>query len=137
MMKRSRVIMVLAVGLLGYAGVWYWQSLTEVEPGNQQNEIGQAINQCDLIATKAAAELPEALPFQKLEKAARQSRVLDRCMQDRGYQENPVWVSETNKRVPDIAREQGISESEAFETLRRKAMLQAGEIAPAYWRKRS
>jgi uncharacterized protein YpmB len=137
MMKRSRVIMVLAVGLLGYAVVWYWQSLTEVEPGNQQNEIGQAINQCDLIATKAAAELPEALPFQKLEKEARQSRVLDRCMQDRGYQENLVWVSETNKRVPDIAREQGISESEAFETLRRKAMLQAGEIAPAYWRKRS
>jgi hypothetical protein len=117
--------------------VWYWQSLTEVETGNQQTAMGQAINQCDLIATKAAAELPEALSFQKLEKAARQSRVLDRCMQDRGYQENPVWVSETNKRVPDIAREQNISESEAFETLRREAMLQSEGKLPAYWRKRS
>jgi len=136
-MKRSQVIVVLVVVLLGSAGVWYWQSLTEVEPGNQQTDMGQAINQCDLIATKAAAELPEALPFQKLEKAARQSRVLDRCMQDRGYQENPVWVSETSKRVPDIAREQGISESEAFETLRREAMLQSKGKLPAYWRKRS
>lgn len=136
-MKLSRVLMLLGLLLLGYGGVWYWQSLTEVETGNQQTEMGQAINQCDLIATKAAAELPEALPFQKLEKAARQSRVLDRCMQDRGYQENPVWVSETNKRVPDIAREQNISESEAFETLRREAMLQSEGKLPAYWRKRS
>ncbi len=136
-MKLSRVLMLLGLLLLGYEGVWYWQSLTEVETGNQQTAMGQAINQCDLIATKAAAELPEAFPFQKLEKAARQSRVLDRCMQDRGYQENPVWVSETNKRVPDIAREQGISESEAFETLRREAMLQSEGKLPAYWRKRS
>lgn len=136
-MKLSRVLMLLGLLLLGYGGVWYWQSLTEVGPGNQQTAMGQAINQCDLIATKAAAELPEALPFQKLEKAARQSRVLDRCMQDRGYQENPVWVSETNKRVPDIAREQGISESEAFEALRREAMLQSEGKLPAYWRKRS
>lgn len=136
-MKLSRVLILLGLLLLGYGGVWYWQSLTEVETGNQQTEMGQAINQCDLIATKAAAELPEALPFQKLEKAARQSRVLDRCMQDRGYQENPVWVSETNKRVPDIAREQNISESEAFETLRREAMLQSEGKLPAYWRKRS
>ena len=138
-MKRSQVIMVLVVVVLGYAGVWYWQSLTEVEPGSKQNqsEMGQAINQCDLIANKAAAELPEALPFQKLEKAARQSRVLDRCMQDRGYQENPAWVAEINRRVPDIAREQGISESEAFETLRRKAMVQADDKSPAYGRKRS
>lgn len=136
-MKLSRVLMLLGLLLLGYGGVWYWQSLTEVETGNQQTAMGQAINQCDLIATKAAAELPEALPFQKLEKAARQSRVLDRCMQDRGYQENPVWVSETNKRVPDIAREQNISESEAFETLRREAMLQSEGKLPAYWRKRS
>ncbi|WP_018986943.1 hypothetical protein [Methylophilus methylotrophus] len=136
-MKLSRVLMLLGLLLLGYGGVWYWQSLTEVETGNQQTAMGQAINQCDLIATKAAAELPEALPFQKLEKAARQSRVLDRCMQDRGYEENPVWVSETNKRVPDIAREQNISESEAFETLRREAMLQSEGKLPAYWRKRS
>lgn len=136
-MKLSRVLMLLGLLLLGYGGVWYWQSLTEVETGNQQTAMGRAINQCDLIATKAAAELPEALPFQKLEKAARQSRVLDRCMQDRGYEENPVWVSETNKRVPDIAREQNISESEAFETLRREAMLQSEGKLPAYWRKRS
>lgn len=136
-MKLSRVLVLLGILLLGYGVVWYWQSLTEVESGNPQSEVGQAISQCDLIASKAAAGLPEVLPFQKLEKAARQSRVLDRCMQDRGYQENPAWFTEVNRKVPHIAHEQGISESEAYETLRRQAMLQAGEKPVAYWRKRS
>jgi uncharacterized protein YpmB len=136
-MKVSRVLVVVILLLVAYAGVWYWQSLTEVDQSATQSDLAQTINQCDLIASKAAAELPELLPFQKLEKTARQSRVLDRCMQDRGYQENPAWVGAVNKKVPDIAREQGISENEAFETLRRQAMLQADEKSPAYWRKRS
>ena len=136
-MKVSRVLALLGPLLLGYAAIWYWQSLSDLEPVNAQSDVAQAINQCDLIASKAAAELPEVLPFQKLEKAARQSRVLDRCMQDRGYQESPAWVLEANKKVPDIAREQDISENEAFESLRRQAMLQADEKSPAYWRKRS
>lgn len=134
-MKFLRMSVLLGVGLL-VVSVWYWQSLTDVEPTHRPSEVSQVINQCDLIASKAAAELPEALPFQKLEKAARQSRVLDRCMQDRGYEENPAWLSEVNKQVSAIAREQNVSENEAFETLRRKAMLQADDKSPPYWRKR-
>lgn len=136
-MKTSRVFAVLGLLLLGYAGFWYWQSLTEVSPATSHNEVSQVVNQCDLIASKAAAGLPEVLPFQKLEKAARQSRVLDRCMQDRGYQENPAWVTEATKQAQRMAHEQGISEAEAYETLRRQAMLQSAPEAVGYWRKRS
>ncbi|WP_019880919.1 MULTISPECIES: hypothetical protein [unclassified Methylophilus] len=134
-MKTSSVFAVLGILLLGYTAFWYWQSLTEVEPSGQQSEVAQAINQCDLIASKAAAELPEVLPFQKLEKAARQSRVLDRCMQDRGYAQNPAWVTQANQQAPRIAHEQGISEAEAYETLRRQAMLKAQPGVAGYWRK--
>jgi len=134
-MKTARVLVVLVIGLLGYVGFWYWQSLTEIEPADQQSDVAQAINQCDLIASKAAAELPEVLPFQKLEKAARQSRVLDRCMQDRGYAQNPAWVTEANRQAQRIAHEQGVSEAEAYETLRRQAMLKAQPNVVGYWRK--
>jgi len=134
-MKTARVLVVLVIGLLGYAGFWYWQSLAEVEPTHQQSDVAQAINQCDLIASKAAAELPEVLPFQKLEKAARQSRVLDRCMQDRGYAQNPAWVAEANRQAQRIAQEQGVSEAEAYETLRRQAMLKAQPNVVGYWHK--
>lgn len=133
-MKISRVLIGVGILLLG-CGAWYWQSLTEIEPSKHQSDLSQTINQCDLIAGKAAAELPEVLPFQKLEKAARQSRVLERCMQDRGYQENPAWVIEANKKAERNAHEQSISQAEAYETLRRHDMLQADEKSPAYWRK--
>jgi hypothetical protein len=134
-MKTARIFAVFGLLLLCYAGFWYWQSLTEVEPSGQQSEVAQAIDQCDLIASKAAAELPEVLPFQKLEKAARQSRVLDRCMHDRGYEQNPAWVTQANQQASRIAHEEGISEAEAYETVRRQAMLKAQPGVTGYWRK--
>lgn len=113
-----------------------WQSEGYAE-GHALSPLGQTINQCDLIAMKAAAALPEALPFQRLEKAARQSHVVERCMQDRGYQENPAWVSQANLAASLLAKQQKISNSEAYETLRRQAMLQEAPAAkPNYWRKR-
>ncbi|QDC43146.1 hypothetical protein [Methylophilus medardicus] len=134
-MKLSRVWWGLALLLLVYAGFWYWQSLTTVEPERAQSVVAQTINQCDLIASKAASALPEVLPFQKLEKAARQARVLERCMQDRGYQENPAWVAEATKQAQKMAGEQAISEAEAYETLRRQGMLAMAPTAISYWRK--
>lgn len=134
-MRKSQVGWIVVAGLLAGAGYWYWQSLHASDAVPAQSELAQVINQCDLIASKAAAELPEQLPFQKLEKAARQSRVLERCMQDRGYQESAAWVTDATKQATQIAAAQGVSENEAYETLRRKAMLQSGEPV-SYWRKR-
>lgn len=133
-MKAARIgglsVLVVIVGLAG----WYWQSISAgVDKG--PSPLVQEINQCDLIASKAAAGLPEALPFQKLEKAARQSRVLERCMQDRGYQENKAWVDQARQQASKVATEQQVSQSEAYETLRRKAMLQGGQDV-SYWQKK-
>ncbi|KQT41268.1 MULTISPECIES: hypothetical protein [unclassified Methylophilus] len=136
-MKTLKVIGLLAVILVISAGVLYWQNIHEDAPEVVHGELAQTINQCDLIASKAAAELPEALPFQKQEKFARQSRVLDRCMQDRGYQQNPAWVSSAKARASEIAHAQNISQDEAFETLRRQAMLKDAGAGASYWRQRS
>lgn len=137
-MKALRIgglcLMLLVVVLAGL----YWQNMAGDEGASTPSALSQAINQCDLIASKAAAHLPEALPFQRLEKAARQARVLDQCMQDQGFQENPDWVSEATARAQQVAKQQQISESEAYENLRRDDMLQgAVKDRPAYWRKRS
>lgn len=136
-MKTLKVIATLAVMLVIVAGVLYWHNMHEEETEEMHGELAQTINQCDLIAGKAAAELPEVLPFQKLEKSARQSRVLDRCIQDRGYQQNPAWVASANAHAGEIAHAQNISHDEAFETLRRQAMLKDEGTGASYWRKRS
>ena len=135
-MKTIQVVGLLAVVLMIGMGVLYWQNLSEGSSDPLPSALAQTINQCDLIATKAAAELPEALPFQRLEKMARQSRVLDRCMQDRGYQQNPAWVAKANVQAGEIAHVQSISQNEAYETLRRQAMLKDEVAGTNYWRAR-
>lgn len=135
-MKTTQIVGILAAVLVIGAGVLYWQNLAEDPADALPSVLAQTINQCDLIATKAAAELPEALPFQKLEKLARQSRVLERCMQDRGYQQNPAWVTKANAYADEIAHAQSISRDEAYETLRRQAMLKDEVAGTNYWRAR-
>lgn len=134
-MRLNDIVMVLLMVGVTYAGIEYWRSLTETKSAQGMSVQAQMINQCDLIASKAAAGLPEALPFQRLEKAARQSRVLERCMQDRGYEENPAWVSAAKPAVAKLVSAEGISENEAFERLRRKAMLVQEEVGVTYWRR--
>jgi len=120
---------------LTYAGVAYWQMLHEETTDRLPSALGQTINQCDLIASKAAASLPELYPFQRLEKAARQARVLELCMQDRGYRENPAWVKRAKQIAEIEAKKQQISADEAYETLRRQAMLVSQSDDALYWRK--
>ena len=92
-------------------------------------------NECDLIAEKAAMHLPEALPFQQLEKAGRRARVLDDCMHDRAYIENPAWAKFAQPLAQKNAQIQHISDNEAYENLRRKDMLKFKAIKnePLYW----
>lgn len=135
-MKTIQVVGILAAALVIGVSVLYWQNLHEDGPAAKPSVLVQTINQCDLVASKAAAELPEALPFQKLEKIARQSHVLERCMQDRGYQQNPAWVTKATARAIEIAHEKSISQDEAYETLRRQAMLKDEVAGTNYWRAR-
>ncbi len=135
-MKTGQLVGGIGGGLIIIAGVLYWQNLSEDPSDTLPSALAQTINQCDLIAGKAAAGLPEALPFQKLEKIARQSRVLDRCMQDRGYQQNPAWVTKANARASENAHAQHVSQDEAYETLRRQAMLKDDVAGTNYWRAR-
>ena len=92
-------------------------------------------NECDLIAEKAAMNLPEALPFQKLEKVGRRARVLEDCMHDRAYIENPAWAKFAQPQTQKNAQTQHISDNEAYENLRRKDMLKFKAIKnePLYW----
>jgi hypothetical protein len=135
-MKTIQLVGILAGLAITGTGVLYWQNLTQDTGDMPLSALAQTLNQCDLIAGKAAAGLPEALPFQKLEKMARQSRVLDSCMQDRGYQQDPAWVASANARAAEIAQAQNISHNEAYETLRRQAMLKDEAAGGSYWRAR-
>jgi hypothetical protein len=118
------------------AGAVYWYvNLTTDSSLQTMTVLEKTGDECDLISEKAAMHLPEALPFQKLEKTARKARVLNNCMQDRAYVENPAWVKYAQPMAKEIAETQHVSYDEAYEELRRKAMyaFKASQGVPAYW----
>jgi hypothetical protein len=125
----------IPVVVLILVAVYVYQQQSEVELPKRYTDLERVGDECDLIATKAAMNLPEALPFQKLEKAARQSRVLQTCMNDRGYIENPAWKKFAEPIAKQKANDQQISVDEAYETLRRVKVMAFSPIKgePPYW----
>lgn len=118
------------------AGAVYWYiNLTTDSSSQQMTVLEKTGDECDLISEKAAMNLPVALPFQKLEKAARKTRVLENCMHDRAYIENSAWVKFARPIAQKNADTQYVSFDEAYEALRRKAMyvFKAPQDAPVYW----
>ncbi|MEQ1598885.1 MAG: hypothetical protein ABL880_05905 [Methylotenera sp.] len=133
-MKRLLIFGLPALAVI--AVLLFWYTDTGAEKQSQQiSALEKVGDECDLIAEKAAMNLPEALPFQKLEKAGRRARVLEDCMHDRAYIENPAWAKFAQPQAQKIAQTQHLSYSEAYENLRRKGMLKfkTAKDEPVYW----
>jgi len=130
----KRFVWLLAVLLVLAGGAYYWYDLKQVE-AEQPSVIAKTIDACDGIAEKAAMHLPEKLPFQRLEKHARRMRVFDVCMHDRGFEQNKAWTTFAEVEAKVQAKEQNISESEAYENMRRFSMLLPKPVdgQPVYW----
>lgn len=130
-------VIVLAIPLLVLLGLLVYAD--KIAPPDQKpyqlSPLAQAGVECEIIAEKAAIQLPEALAFQRLEKAGRQANVLANCIKDRGYKENPDWVSFGQLQATQLAKVDKTSINEAYEKLRRKYMLiyQEEKSEPIYW----
>lgn len=137
-MKRWLTFGVVLIGLLAVALVSYYAEdgvEDNVAPPHVQSALEKTGDDCTAVAQKAAMHLPEALPFQRLEKTARTARVFEMCMHDRGWVENPAWVAFANTAATQQASTQSISVNEAYETLKRKHMSLLNEdgAQPLYW----
>ncbi len=110
---------------------WFSAELPNAEPSALQ----QSLNTCSGIADKSVANLTAVVEFQKLEIAGRRVRVLQNCMNDQGFIENPAWVKATQPLTQTAAQTQNISLNEAYENLRRRDMeqLSTSQDAPVYW----
>lgn len=132
----NKITVGVAVAVVLGLGAYFYMDASEVKAPRALTALERVGDECELIAEKAAMALPEALPFQKLEKAARQSRVLQTCMNDRGYVENPAWVKYADPIAAKTAKVENISLNEAYETLRRnklKTFYEPDPKTPLYW----
>lgn len=99
------------------------------------NRLALTIDVCSGIADKSIMHLSAVVEFQRLEIAGRRIRVLENCMKDKGYKENPAWVTFTEALIKKTASSAGISSNEAYETIRRKDMVNylPTKTKPLYW----
>lgn len=132
------VFSVLALGLLIAWLInmdYLFPSKTNDPKPNQMTALQITINECTNIAEQAAAHLPEALPFQRLEKIGRQARVMRLCMSDHGYQQSEQWAQYATPLAKAKSQSEDTSIDEAYENLRREHMvlLSPAPNAPDYW----
>lgn len=134
-MTMKRAVWLLLFLLVLSTLAYYWYDLNQIESPTTASPLARTINACDAIAEKAAMQLPERLPFQRLEKKARRMRVFDICMHDRGFEQNQAWVKDAQTIAKQLAKAQDISESEAYENMRRDSMLLFESVngVPLYW----
>lgn len=133
-MKGIFVVLVPVLALVGL--MMYADNMApDDQKPYQLSELAKVGNECELISEKAAMKLPDALAFQRLEKAGRQARVVENCMHDRGYDESPEWALFAKLQAEQEATANKVSVDEAYENLRRKYMLiyQAEKAEPNYW----
>lgn len=133
-MKRWLTFGVVLITLLVIALVSYYTS-DDIAQTHVRSALEKTGDDCTAVAQKAAMHLPEALPFQRLEKTARTARVFEMCMHDRGWVENPAWAAFAQPLAKQQASAKAVSMSEAYETLRRKHMSLLNEdgAQPLYW----
>ncbi len=132
--KRLGVLAVIAAICIG----WWYISLQQKGSTPSvavDSALVAAINTCDGITERAAADLVAVVEFQKLEIAGRKARVFKMCMRDRGFIENVDWQTYSRPLAQQLATASNVSTDAAMESLSRAdMMLASGEDSrPSYW----
>ena len=133
-MTKYFILLVLLV-----SGLWFLNTQTEHTSKHATLKLNadtvQAVNACDMITEKAAANLVAVVEFQKLEIAGRKAAVFKTCMADHGFKENPAWTKYAAPMAAETAKNSHVSLDEALENLRRTQMISvvANKNQPTFW----
>lgn len=106
-----------------------------VQEKSKNSRLALTIDTCTGIADKSVANLSAIIEFQKLEIAGRRILVMQNCMNDKGFKENPAWVLFSESLLHKNVKSADISANESYENERRKDMFSyiATKNKPLYW----
>ena len=143
-MKRKYFKIVTILALCIFAITYYVQNsdkknsldlAVSAQEKSKDSHLALTIDTCTGIADKSVAHLSAIVEFQKLEIAGRRIRVMQNCMNDKGFKENPAWVLFTESLLRKDAKSEDVSANEAYENDRRKDMFRyiTTKNKPLYW----
>jgi len=130
----SRTLVTLLLALMIAGPLWWINRPTPMQAPAEDQQAELAINECGGIAEKSVIELQEFLEFQRMEKLARKSKVMQLCMTDHGYQINPAWISSKFVEAQNLAQREQITVDAALEEIKRLNMYSpAKSQQPPFW----
>ena len=90
---------------------------------------------CTGVAENAVANRQVIVEFQKYEILSDKILIMERCMDENGFEINSQWSNQIKSAMQKKASTEKISEAEAEETLRRMAMFDffSKDQKVAYW----
>ena len=139
----KKLLVIIGLGLAITANTYFYISKDDASAKSASPTQAQAIllkigEKCLDFGERAVAKDTPIIEFQQLEREAKRTNVIQRCMTDNGYQQNPAWLSYAQPIAKTDANETSISIDEAIVSLSRKHMQVFMPVArrPGYWIKK-
>lgn len=135
-LKTSMILLVIVAAIIYFVyGQLGLQPAASLSPA--QVELAKMGDKCLDFGERAVAGDVPIIEFQMLVRLAKKTNVIERCMTDNGYKQNPAWLQYAQPVATDNAAKNKISTSEALTSLSRTDMQVFTPIAdrPDYWLK--
>lgn len=137
-LKIGMIILAVAV-VIAIAYFAYTQTATNAPPSLSpaQLQLAKIGDKCMDFGERAVASDVPIIEFQMLVRLAKKTNVIERCMTDNGYKQNPAWLAYAQAIAKDNAIKNKTSLSEALTSLSRADMQVFAPTSnrPDYWLK--
>ncbi len=139
----KKLLVIIGLGLAIAANTYFYMSKDDVfakpaSPTQAQAALIKTGEKCLDFGERAVAKDTPIIEFQQLEREAKRTNVIQRCITDNGYQQSPAWLSYAQPIAKIDANKSNISIYEAIANLSRKHMQVFTPVAgrPDYWVKK-
>ena len=140
----KKLLVIIGLGLAIAANTYFYISKDDASakpasPTQAQATLIKIGEKCLDFGERAVAKDTPIIEFQQLEREAKRTNVIQRCMADNSYQQNPAWLSYAQPIAKTDANKTNISIDEAIVNLSRKHMQVFIPAAgrPDYWVKKN
>lgn len=140
MIATTKLFFIIGLCLAVAANTYFYISNDDVPKKSAKQSAAQTSlisigEKCLDFGERAVAKDTPIIEFQQLEREAKRTSVIQRCMTDNGYQQNPAWLGYAQPIAKADAEKANISIDEAIVNLSRKRMQGFAPTAgrPDYW----
>ena len=139
----EKLFVIIGLGLAIAANTYFYISKNDApakpaSPTQAQAALIKIGEKCLDFGERAVAKDTPIIEFQQLEREAKRTNVIQRCMTDNGYQQSPAWLRYAQPIAKIDAQKSNISIDEAIINLSRKHMQVFTSVAGRsdYWVKK-